>query len=142
MLARRAFPSQHSENVDSLPHLGCAGSSGRNPEEIRQTDEFSPLGCRGQRGRPTEQQWKTAGCLEKVLFLPTVMVAQQIAMIGKKTDQNVVGVWSRFDCIEDSAEAMIEISDLTVVARLHDFCELGVNHVSPYGVSHERDFFI
>src|SRR5437763_2789495 len=121
MLARRAFASQHFENVDSLAHLACAGSPGRNPEKIRQAYEFSSLGSRRQRGWPTEQQRNAAGRLKEVLFLPAVMVAKQIAMVGKKTDENVVGVWSRFDCIENSPDSIVQISDLAVITRLHDF---------------------
>src|SRR5437763_10287224 len=120
MLARRAFASQHFENVDSLAHLACAGSSGRNAEKICQAYGFSSLGSRRQRGWPTEQQRNAAGRLKEVLFLPAVMVAEQIAMVGKKTDENVLGVWSRFDCIENSPEAIVQVSDLTVVTRLHD----------------------
>src|SRR5262245_1147182 len=121
MLPRRAFASQHFENVDSLAHLTCAGSSGRNAEKIRQADQFSSLAPGRQRGWPTEQQRNTAGRIKEVLFLPTVMVAQQIAMVGEKTDENVVGVRSRFDCIENSPEAIVQVSDLAVVTRLHDF---------------------
>src|SRR4029077_15225734 len=118
---RRAFASQHFENVDSLAHLACAGSSGRNSKKICQADEISSLGSRRQRGRPTEQQRNAARRLKEVLFLPAVMVAEQIAMVGKETDKNVLGVWSRFDCIENSPEAIIQISHLAVVTRLHDF---------------------
>src|SRR4051794_14792088 len=100
MLARREFASQHFENVDSLAHLACACGSGRNPEKIRQTDQFSSLDFRGKPGRPTEQQRNAAGRLKEVLFLPSMIVAEQIAVVGEKTDENVLGVWSRFDCIE------------------------------------------
>src|SRR6476659_5281951 len=121
MVARRGFSSQHFENVDSLAHLACAGSPGRNAEKICQADEISSLGARRQRGWPTEQQRNAAGRLKEVLFLPAVMVAQQIAVVGKKTDENVPRIWSRFDCIENSPEAIVQITDLAVVARLHDF---------------------
>src|SRR5216117_1747079 len=121
MLARRGFASQHFENVDSLAHLACAGSSGRNAEKICQAYEFRSLGSRGQHCRPTEQQRNAAGRLKEVLLLPAVMVAEQIAMVGKKTNENVLGVWSRFDRIENSPEAIVQISDLAVVTRLHDF---------------------
>src|SRR6266567_7018281 len=120
MLARRGFALQHFENVDSLARLACAGNSGRNAEKICQAYEFSSLGARRQRGWPTEQQRNAAGRLKEVLFLPTVMVAEQIAMVGKKTDENILGVWSRFDCIENSPEAIVQVSDLAVVTRLHD----------------------
>jgi hypothetical protein len=122
MLARRGFASQHFENVYSLAHLACAGSPGRNSEKICQAYELSSLDSRRQRGWPTEQQRNAARRLKEVLFLPAVMVAEQIAMVGKKTDENVLGVWSRFDCIENSPEAIVQISDLAVVTRLHDFC--------------------
>ena len=56
----------------------------RNAEKICQAYEFSSLGSRRQRGRPTEQQRNAAGRLKEVLFLPAVMVAEQIAMVGKK----------------------------------------------------------
>src|SRR3954454_18018700 len=84
MWTRRAFASHHFENVDSLAHLTYIGSSGRNSEKVSQTDEFSSLGSCGQCGRPTEQQRNPAGRLKEVLFLPAVMVAEQIAMVGKK----------------------------------------------------------
>src|SRR6476659_3815168 len=121
MLARRGFASQHFENVDSLAHLACACSPGRNSKKICQADKFDSLAPCGQRGRPTEQQRNAAGRLKKVLFLPAVVVAEQIAMVGKKTDENVLGVWSRFDCIENSPEAIVQISDLAVVTGFHDF---------------------
>src|SRR6187551_2376057 len=100
MLARREFASQHFENVDSFARLALAGSSGRNSEKICKADQLWSRGCRGKRGRPTEQQRNATGRLKKVLFLPAVMVAQQITVIGKETDENVLRVWSRFDCIE------------------------------------------
>src|SRR5438105_12269199 len=121
MPARRAFASQHFENVDSLAHLACAGGSGRNPEKVRQTDQFTSNISGGQRGRPTEQQGNAAGRLKEVLFLPAVMVAEQIDMIGKKTDEKVIGVWSRLDGIEDSSEAIVQISHLAVITCLCDF---------------------
>src|SRR6266513_3019962 len=121
MLAGRRLASQHFENVDSLAHLACAGSSGRNAEKICQAYEFSLLGSCRQRGWPTEQQRNAAGRLKEVLFLPAVMVTEQIAMVGKKTDENVLGVWSRFDCIENSPEAIVQISDLAVITRFHYF---------------------
>src|SRR5438046_4041235 len=121
MLARRAFASKHFENVDPFARFACACGSRGNREEICQADEVSSLGCRGQRGWPTEQQRNATGRLKEILFLPAVMVAEQIAMVGKKTDENVLGVWSRFDCIENSPEAIVQISDLAVITRLHDF---------------------
>src|SRR5260370_34787002 len=102
MLARRGFALQHFENVDSLAHLACAGSPGRNAEKICQAYELSSLGARRQRGWPTEQQRNAAGRLKEVLFLPAVMVAEQIAMVGKKPDEHVIGVWTRFDRTENS----------------------------------------
>src|SRR6478609_1684247 len=121
MLARRGFAAEHFENVDALAHLACASSPGRNAEKICQAYKFSSLGSRRQRRRPTEQQRNAAGRLKEVLFLPAVMVAEQIAMVGKKTDENVLRVWSRFDRIENSPEAIVQISDLAVVTRFHDF---------------------
>src|SRR6266567_2259420 len=121
MLARRGFALQHFENVDSLAHLACAGSPGRNAEKICQAYEFSSLGARRQRGWPTEQQRNAAGRLKEVLFLPAVMIAEQIAMVRKKTDENILSVWSGFDCVEDASETIIQISDLAVVTRLHNF---------------------
>src|SRR6476619_3062075 len=120
MLARRGFASQHFENVDSLAHLACARGSGRNSKKICQADKFNSLASCGQRGRPTEQQRNAAGRLKEVLFLPAVMVAEQIAVIGEKADENVVGVRSRFDCVENSPEAIVQVSDLAVITRLHD----------------------
>src|SRR3954462_9074026 len=107
MLARCTFASQHFKNVDSLPHLAFAGSSRRDAEKICQAYQFSSLRCRRQRRRPTEQQRNATGRLEEVLFLPAVMVAEQIAVVRKKADENIPGVWSRFDCIENSPEAII-----------------------------------
>src|SRR5512133_3193477 len=120
MLARRGFASEHFENVDSLAHLACACGSRRNAEKICQAYKFSSLGSRRQRGWPTEQQRNAAGRLKEILFLPAVMVAEQVAMVGKKTDENVLGVWSRFDCIENSAEARVQIRDLAVVTGAYD----------------------
>src|SRR3954447_6100081 len=120
MLTRCAFAAQQFENVDSLARLACAGSSGRNAEKVCQTYKLSSLGSRRQRGWPTEQQRSAAGRLKEILFLPAVMVAQQIAMVGKKADENVPGVWSHFDCIENSPEAIVQITNLPVVTRLDD----------------------
>src|SRR6266853_3821145 len=142
MLARRGFASKHFENVDSLAHLACAGSSGRNAQKICQARKFSSLGSRRQRGWPTEQQRNATGRLKEILFLPAVMVAEKIAMIGKETDENVVRVGSRFDRIENSPETIIEICDLAVVTGLHDFTQRGVNCICPNGATHERNFFI
>src|SRR5262245_10987388 len=115
MLARRKFASQQFENVDSLARFACAGSSGRNSEEICKADQFSSLGAGGKCGRSTEQQRNAAGRLKEVLLLPAVMVAEQIPMVGKKTDENVIGVWPRFDCIEDSPQTIIQVRDLAIV---------------------------
>src|SRR5215471_1051357 len=121
MLARRTFAPKHFENVDSFARLTRIGSARRNSKKICQADEFSSLGSRWQRGWPTEQQRNTTGRLKEILFLPAVMVAKKIAMIGKETDENVLRVGSRFDCIENSAETIIEICDLAVIAGFHDF---------------------
>ena len=142
MLARRAFASKHFENVDPFARFACACGSRGNREEICQADEVSSLGCRGQRGWPTEQQRNATGRLKEILFLPAVMVAEKIAMIGKETDENVVRVGSRFDRIENSPETIIEICDLAVVTGLHDFTQRGVNCICPNGATHERNFFI
>src|SRR5438045_3086154 len=122
MLARPAFASQKFENVDSLAYLACAGNPRRNSEKVSQTDEFGSLGSGGQRGWPTEQEGNVAGRLKEVLFLPAVVVAEQIAMVGKKADENVRRVWPRFDCIEYSPEAIVQISDFAVVTCLYDLC--------------------
>src|SRR5258708_25749555 len=138
MLARCGFASQHFENIDSLAYFAFSCGSGRNAEKICQADEFCPPGSHGQRGWPTEQQRNPAGRLKEVLFLPAVMVAEQIAMVGKKTDENVLGVWSRFDCIENSPEAIVQISDLAVITRLHDRSARWDNCVRPNGFTHKR----
>src|SRR3954447_16320938 len=140
MLARRGFASQHFENIDSLAHLACACGSRRNSKKICQTYELSSLGSRRQRRRPTEQQRHAARRFKEVLFLPAVMVAEQIAMVGEKADENVLGVRSRFDSVENSPETIIQASDLAVVTRLHCLSERGVNCVRPNGVPHERNF--
>src|SRR6478735_6827908 len=121
MLARRGFAAEHFYNVDALAQLACASSPGRNAEKICQAYKFSSLGSRRQRGWPTEQQRNAAGRLKEVLFLPAVMIAEQIAVVGEKTDENVPRIWSRFDCIENSPEAIVQISHLAVITRLHDF---------------------
>src|SRR5262245_57951295 len=121
MLTRLAFALQHFENVDSFASFARPASSRGNSEKIRQADQFSSLGSSGQRGRPTEQQRNTAGRLKEVLFLPAVMVAKQIAVVGKKTDENVLGFWSRFHCIENSPQAIVQISEFAIVTRLYDF---------------------
>src|SRR4051794_20612777 len=142
MLARCTFASQHFENVDSLPHFAFAGSSGRDAEKICQAYEFSSLRSRRQRRRPTEQQRNAARRFKEVLFLPAVMVAEQIAMVRKKADENIPGVWSRFYCVENPPETIIQVSDLAVVTRLHCLSQRGVNCVRPNGVTHERNFFV
>src|SRR5437764_11550873 len=114
MFARRAFAFQHFENVDSLARLACAGSSGRNAEKICQSYKLGALSSRRQCAWPTEQQRNAAGRLKEVLFLPAVMIAEQIAMVRKKTDENILSVWSGFDCVEDASETIIQISDLAV----------------------------
>src|SRR5437764_15430372 len=70
------------------------------------------------------------------------MVAQKITVVRKKTDYNVVRVRPRFNCIKDSANTMIEVSDLAIISGLHDFRQLWVNSVSPDGVSHVGDLLI
>src|SRR5439155_16763721 len=70
------------------------------------------------------------------------MITQQIPMVRKETNQDLVRIRSRFDCVENSAETMIQISNLTVVPRLHDFHQCGIDSVRPNGISHERDLFI
>src|SRR5215831_3254077 len=122
MIARGTFASQHFENVDAFAYLAFTGSSSCDAEKIREAEEFIPNSSRGQPCRPAKQQRNAAGGLKKVLFLPAVMIAKKIAMVGKKTDENVVGVWSRFDSIENSPETIVQISDLAVVTSLHDFC--------------------
>jgi hypothetical protein len=49
-----------------------------------------------------------------------VMVTEQIAVVGKKADENVLGVWSHFDRIENSPEALVQITGLAVVTPLYD----------------------
>ena len=63
-------------------------------------------------------------------------------MIRKKADKNILRIRSRFDGIEDSAQAMIEITDLAVVACLHDSRQRRVDCLCPNGISHERNFFV
>src|SRR5262249_13543560 len=58
------------------------------------------------------------------------------------TDQNVLGIWPRFDRIEDPAKTMIQISDLAVVARLYHFRQLRIDGIGPDGVSHVRNLFV
>src|SRR6266487_130984 len=70
------------------------------------------------------------------------LITQKIAVVGKKTDKHVLRVRLRFDCIKDSAKAMIEISDLAVVSGFHDFRQGWVDGISPDRVSHVRNLFI
>src|SRR5512140_2867004 len=84
MFARRGFASQHFENVDAVAHFASACGSRGNAEKICQAYEFSSLGFRRQRGWPTEQQRNAAGRLKEIVFRPAVMIAEQIAMVGKK----------------------------------------------------------
>src|SRR4029450_9012727 len=70
------------------------------------------------------------------------MAPEETAMVGKKTDENVLGVWSRCDCIENSPEAIVQISDLPVITRLHDFRWCRINCVRPNRVPHKRNFFV
>ena len=55
------------------------------------------------------------------MFLPAVMIAEKITVVGKETDENILGVRSRSDGIENSPETLVQISDLAVVTRLDDF---------------------
>src|ERR1051326_2019714 len=142
MLARRAYAPKHFENVDSFARLTCTGSSRRNSKKICQADEFSSVGSPWQRGWPAEQHRNATGWLKEVLFLPAVMVAKKIAMIGKETDENIVRVGSRFDRIENSPETIIEIRDFAVITGLYDFAQRRVNCVRPDSMTHERNFFV
>src|ERR1044071_7393418 len=108
MLARPAFASQHFENVNPLACLAFPGSSCRDSEKIRQADQFSSLGSCRQRGRPTKQQRDATRGFKEVLFLPPLVVAEQIAMVGKETNQKVVGVRPPLDCVEDSPKAIVQ----------------------------------
>src|SRR5262249_46208508 len=83
-----------------------------------------------------------ASRLKEVLFLPAVMIPQKVAVVRKKTDQNVLGIWPRFDRIEHSAKTMIKISNLAVIARLYDFRQRRIDGVRPDGVLHVRNLFI
>src|SRR5262249_4385839 len=70
------------------------------------------------------------------------MIAEQIAMVGKETDENVLRVRSRLDRIKDSPETIVQISDLAVVTGLDDFRQCRVNGFRPNGVSHEGNLFV
>src|SRR5215475_8851148 len=63
-------------------------------------------------------------------------------MIRKKADKNILRFRSRFDGIEDLAEAMIQITDLSIVSGLHDSSQRWVDRVRPNGVPHEGNFLI
>src|SRR5262249_16525188 len=71
-----------------------------------------------------------------------MMITQKIAVIGKKTDQNVLGIWPRFDRINDPAEAMIKVTDLAVVSRLHNPRQSWIDRIRPNGISHEGNVSI
>src|SRR5947208_1213324 len=142
MLARRAFAPKHLENIDSLAPFACSCGTRGNPEKVCQTDQFTSNKSGGQRDRPTQQQRNVTGCLKEVLLLPAVMIAEKITVVGKETDENILGVWSRSDCIENSPETVVQIGDLAVVTRLDDFSKCLVNCVRPNGVTHEWDFFV
>src|SRR5215469_16370741 len=117
MIARRTVTSQHFENVDAFPHFACAGSSCCDAEKIRKADQFRTGSFSGQHCWPTEQQRNATGGLKEVLFLPAVMIAEKVAVVGKKADENVVRVWACFDRIEYSPQAIVQIRDLAVVTR-------------------------
>src|SRR6266513_6543907 len=108
MFARRAFASEHFENVSSFAQFARACGSCGNSKRVCQADQFIPNDSGGQCCRPAEQERGAAGSLEKVLFLPAMMITQKIAVVGKKTDKNVVRVRPCFDRIKDAAKTMIE----------------------------------
>src|SRR6266436_4916358 len=142
MFARRGFASEHFKNIYSLPHFACACGPRRNAEKIGQSVQLTSDHSGRQRCGPTEKQRETASRLKEILFLPPVMITQKIAVIGEKTDLNVVRIRPLFDCIKDSAKAMIQVSDLAVISGLHNFGQLWIDGIGPDGISHVRDLFI
>src|SRR5215472_12919429 len=142
MIARGTFAAQHFENVDSLPHFACAGSSCCDAEKIRKADQFRAGSFCRQHRWPADQQRNATGGLKEVLFLPAMMIAEKIAVVGKKADENVVRIWACFDRIEYSAEAIVQIRNLAIVTGLYDSRQLRGNGFSPDGVTHEGNLFV
>jgi len=46
---------------------------------------------------------------KKVLFLPAMVVAEEVTMIGEETNQRVLGIRTRFDAIENPSETGIDV---------------------------------
>jgi hypothetical protein len=89
--------------------LAIARSLGGNAEQIRETDQFLPIGVRRKLGRPTKQEWDSTRAFEKVLFLPAMVVAEEVTMIREETNQRVLGIRTRFDAIENPSETGIDV---------------------------------
>jgi hypothetical protein len=70
------------------------------------------------------------------------MITQKIAMIGKKTDQDILRVRTCFDRIENSAKTMIQITDLAVISGLYDSGQRRIDCVCPNGMSHVRNLVV
>src|ERR1044071_10064118 len=70
------------------------------------------------------------------------MITHQIAMVRKKTDQNILRVWASFDRVEDSAHTVIQIADLAVISGLYDSGQRRIDCVCPNGISHVRNLVV
>ena len=57
-----------------------------------------------------------ARSLEETLFLPGVVIAQMVAVIGKKANQGIVGVAASLDGIENPSNAIVDVRDFRIVA--------------------------
>src|SRR5215475_2666503 len=70
------------------------------------------------------------------------MVAEKIAVVRKKADKNVFRFRTRLDRVQNSADTMIQITDLTVIAGLYDSRQRRIDCICPDGISHERNFVV
>ena len=87
MFARRAFASEHFKNVLFLARTSRASAAPvAMPKRSRQTDQLSSDRSGGQHLRASSEAMGNGRRPRKVLFLPAVMIAQKIAVIGKKAD--------------------------------------------------------
>src|SRR5205823_12959582 len=78
----------------------------------------------------------------KILFLPAMVIAKQIAMIGEEANQRILWIWTCFNAIENPSETRFDIGDFAIVTCLYDPSQRRVNRIRPDRVAHEGDLFI
>ena len=58
---------------------------------------------------------------EEAFLLHRMMITEKVTMITDKADQGIVGIRTCFHCIKNRADALVDITDLTVVAGAEYF---------------------